>query len=66
MNIFGILTIVLLVVLIVLGIELMIKFKKSEGKLIEDVRKPLINRLNIIIILTVALSIVTIINVILR
>jgi len=66
MNIFGILTIVLLVVLIVLGIELMIKLKKSEGKLIEDVRKPLINRLNIIIILTVALSIVTIINVILR
>ncbi len=66
MNIFGILTIVLLVVLIVLGIEFMIKLKKSEGKLIEDVRKPLINRLNIIIILTVALSIVTIINVILR
>ena len=66
MNIFGILTIILLVVLIVLGIELMVKLKKSEGKLIEDVRKPLINRLNIIIILTVALSIVTIINVILR
>ena len=44
----------------------MVKLKKSEGKLIEDVRKPLINRLNIIIILNVALSIVTIINVILR
>lgn len=66
MNVFGIISIILLMILVILGIEFMIKLKKSEGKLIDEVRKPLMIRLNIIIVLTVALSITTIINIILK
>ena len=66
MNILGIISIILLLILVILGIEFMIKLKKSEGKLIDEVRKPLMIRLNIIIVLTVALSITTIINIILK
>ncbi len=66
MNILGIISIILLLILVILGIEFMIKLKKSEGKLIDEVRKPLMIRLNIIIVLTIALSITTIINIILK
>ena len=66
MNILGIISIILLLILVILGIEFMIKLKKSEGKLIDEVRKPLMIRLNIIIVLTITLSITTIINIILK
>lgn len=64
MNIFGIISIVLLLILVILGIEFMLKLKKSEGKLINKVRNPLMIRLNIIIALTIILAITTIINII--
>ena len=65
-NILGIISIILLLCLGIFGIELMITLKKNEAKLIEDIRKPLMTRLNIIIILTVVLSITTIINIIIK
>ena len=64
MNIFGILSIILLVLLVIFGIEFMLKLKKVEGKLISDVKKPLMIRLDIIILLTISLAITTIINII--
>lgn len=66
MNFLGIISIILLLILVILGIEFMMKLKKSEGKLIDEVRKALLIRLNIIIVLTVTLSITTIINIILK
>ena len=50
----------------VLGAETIIKIRKSEDREIEEIRKPLILRLNIIITLTVIISIIGIITVILR
>lgn len=64
MNILGIISIILLLILVVLGVEFIVKFKKSEGKLIDAVRSPLMVILNIIIVLTIVLSIITIINII--
>ena len=66
MGVFGIISIFLLLILVILGIEFIIKLKKSEGKLIDEIRKTLTIRLNIIIVLTFALSITMIINIILK
>ena len=63
MNILKIVDLVFIIILAIVGIETFIKIKKSEGKKIEEVRKPLLTRINIIIILTILISILTIINV---
>ena len=63
MNILKIVDLVFIIILAIVGIETFIKIKKSEGKKIEEVRKPLLTRINIIIILTILISILIIINV---
>ncbi len=63
MNILKIVDLVFIIILAIVGIETFIKIKKSEGKKIEEVRKPLLTRINIIIILTILISILTMINV---
>lgn len=64
MNLIRIITIILIVCLLVIGIDTIIKLKNSEGKLIDDVRKPLLIRIDIIIILTIIISLLTILNII--
>ena len=64
MNILGILSIILVLFLVALSIEFIIKFKKSEDKLIDEVRKSLIIRLDIITVITVILSIIVIANIV--
>ena len=66
MNILAIVLIFLFILLTVLGIEFIIKLKKSEGKLIEDVRKTLMIRLNIMTGIIVVMAIIYIINAVLR
>ena len=66
MNILAIILIFLFLILVALGIEFVIKLKKCEGKLIEDVRKTLMIRLNIMTAITIAMAIVFIANVILK
>lgn len=58
-----IIEIILIVILLVLGMETILKIKNSEGKLIKDVRKFLLVRIDIIIVLTIVISILTIVNV---
>ena len=57
---------VLAMILIILCIEFMIKLKKSEGKLMDEVRKPLMIRIVIITILGAVIHIINIIDVILN
>lgn len=66
MNIIQIVDIILIIILFILGIEFMITLKKSEDKKIEKVRDLLIRRINIIIILTVIVGILTIVNILLK
>ena len=66
MNILGIILLFLFLLLVALGIEFVIKLKKCEGKLIEDVIKTLMIRLNIMTVITIAMAIVFIANVILK
>lgn len=47
---------ILIALLLGSGIEFLIKLKKCEGKVMEDVRKPLTIRLNIIMILIALLT----------
>ena len=61
-----IITVILLVVYFVIGIETIIRVKKSEGKMIDDVRKPLTIRINIIMVLTVLLAVLTLLNIFLK
>lgn len=61
MKIIRIIDIVLIIVLLIIGCETILKAKKSEGKQIEEVRKPLLIRIRIITSLTVILSILTMI-----
>ena len=63
MSLLKIINIILLVILLIVGIETIIKFKKSENKLIEDIRKPLLIRIDIIIFLIIAIAILTLINI---
>ena len=66
MNFIQILDIILIVVLILAGIEFMVKLNKNRDKQIEKIRKVLIIRLNIIMFLTIAIGIVTVANVIFK
>lgn len=66
MNIIKIIDIILIILLIIIGIETLLKVKNSEGKLIEDVRKPLIIRIDIIMILTIIIAILLILNIIIK
>ena len=66
MNVLGIILLFLFLLLVVLGIEFVIKLKKCEGKLIEDVIKTLMVRLNIMTVITIAMVIVFIVKVILK
>lgn len=66
MNVLAIISIILILFLVIFGIEFMIKLNQSEGKLIDEVKKSLIIRIDIIIVLTVILSIVSIINIVIR
>ena len=61
-----VLDIILVILLIVMWFETMFKLKKSEGKLLEKVRKPLLVRIDIIIVLIVLVSIVGFIRIIMR
>lgn len=61
-----IITMVLLVVYFAIGIETIIRVKKSEGEMIDDVRKPLTIRINIIMVLTVLLAVLTLLNIFLK
>lgn len=61
-----IITVILLVVYFVIGIETIIRVKKSEGEMIDDVRKPLTIRINIIMVLTVLLAVLTLLNIFLK
>lgn len=54
---------ILIVILLILGIETMIKLKNSAGKQIKKIRKPLLLRINIIMVLIVLISILTIVNI---
>jgi len=66
MDILKIIDICLIILLLVFGIEAVIKFKKVENEKVEDVRKTLTIRINIIMLITVLTSIVTILNVLLN
>ncbi len=61
-----IITVILLVAYLVIGIETIIRVKKSEGKMIDDVRKPLTIRINIIMVLTVLLAVLTLLNIFMK
>ena len=63
MIIFKLIEIILIIILLIVGTEAIIKVKKSEGKLIEDVKDGLLFRVNMIIILIVLISIFTLINI---
>ena len=66
MSLLKIITIMLLILLLIVGLETIIKFKKNENKLIDDIRKPLLIRINIIIALIIAIAILTLINIFYR
>jgi len=61
-----IIIIILIILLLVIGTETIIKFKKNEGKLIENIKKPLLIRINIIMTLTIIIAITTIINILIN
>lgn len=61
-----IITVILLVVYLAIGIETIIRVKKSEGEMIDDVREPLTIRINIIMVLTVLLAVLTLLNIFLK
>ena len=56
-----IIDLILIVLLLIIGIETIITFKKNENKKIEDIRRKLLIRIDIISILTILIAIVTII-----
>ena len=63
MSLLRIIDIILIIVLLMLGIETFIQFKKNENKLIQDISKSLLVRINIIIGLTIVLAVFTFINI---
>lgn len=66
MTVLTIIDILLAFALFVFGVEAIVKIKRSEGKRIEEIRKPLIIRINIIMFLTIALAAVTVANIIIN
>lgn len=63
MNVLEILIIILVLTITIIGIETIIKFKKCEGKRIDEVRKSLLVRIKILITLIIIVSIISIINI---
>jgi len=66
MNVLKIVNILLIIILLIYGIDTIIKFKKNENKKIEDIRNSFVKRINIIMILTIILGIITILNIIFK
>ena len=66
MNVLKIINILLVIILLIYGIDTIIKFKKNENKKIEDIRNSFVKRINIIMILTIILGIITILNIIFK
>lgn len=66
MNILKIINVILIICLLLVGIEAIIKVKKSENRLIDDIRKPLLIRIDIIILLTIIVSILTVLNILIK
>lgn len=58
--------IILIILLLIVGIETMIYFKKNENKRVDDIKKSLLIRIDILMVLTVAIGVLTIINIIKR
>lgn len=56
-----IIDLILIGLLLITGIETIITFKKNENEKIEDIRKKLLIRIDIIGILTILIAIITII-----
>ena len=61
-----VITILVLIIFLIFGIDTISKIKKCEGKLIDDVRKNLIIRIDILLVLTVVLAVLTILNVFIK
>ncbi len=66
MNILRTISIIISFITAILAIELAVKYKRSEGKLLDEVRKPLMNRIIIIIVLNTIMWILNIIYTILK
>ena len=58
-----IIDLLLIVLLLIIGEETIIKINKSEGKKVEDVRKPLLIRIDVIMTLIITIAIITIVNI---
>ena len=58
--------IILIIILLIIGISTIIKIKQSEGKLLKDVKKDLMTRINIITILIVIICIFSIALIIIK
>ena len=56
-----IIDLILIGLLLIIGVETIITFKKNENEKIEDIRKKLLIRIDIIGILTILIAIITII-----
>ena len=66
MKVLNISIVSIIFLLLVIGIETMIKLKKSENKNIEEVKNKLLLRINILMVLTVLLAILSIAFIILK
>lgn len=64
MKTFRIISLILLIILFILGIETYIKFKKNSNKKIEEIRKPLLIRIDIIIGITIILAVIQLLMII--
>ena len=65
-NVLFVLIIILTIILAIIGIETIIFIKKSEGKLIDDIRKKLLVRIDILMVLTVIMGIMTIVKILMN
>lgn len=63
MSLLKVIDIVFIIALLIVGIETIIKFKKNENKFIENIKKPLLIRIDIIIVLIISIAILTLINI---
>ena len=61
-----ILIIVLLLILFILGTDTIMRFKKLKNEKIEDIRKPFIIRIDILMVLTIIIAILSIVHIILN
>ena len=66
MKILMIINLILIIILITLGTHTIIYFKKNENKKVEEIRKSLLTKINIITVLIVVISIVNIVSIIIN